>query len=95
MNRGKIHVFVIALLATAALATGACSAGDAKAREQTTSPPVVQIAAVAADRAADRALHPRHRHADGRGTGRGRRGNRRPRGRRPSSAARRSRRATS
>ena len=48
---------------------------------KTQPPPLaaVPVSPVAADRAADRALHPRHRHADGRGAGRRRRRNRRPR----------------
>ena len=48
MNRGTTPSLVIALLAAAALASGACSAGDAKAKEQTSAPPVVAVAAVAA-----------------------------------------------
>jgi len=48
MNRGTTHLFALALLSAAALAAGACSAGDAKAKEQSSSPPVVQVAAVAA-----------------------------------------------
>jgi membrane fusion protein (multidrug efflux system) len=39
---------VLVLLSAAALTVGACSAGDAKAKEQTSSAPVVQVAAVAA-----------------------------------------------
>ena len=48
MNRGTAHSLALALLSAAALTVGACSAGDAKAREQTSSPPVVSVAAVAA-----------------------------------------------
>ena len=48
MNRGTTHSFVILLLAGAALVAGACSAGDAKAREQAASAPVVAVSAVAA-----------------------------------------------
>ena len=48
MNRGTTHPLVLALLSAAVLTAGACSAGDAKAKEQTSSPPVVQVAAVAA-----------------------------------------------
>ena len=48
MNRGTIHSLVIALLAGAALTSGACSSGDAKGKEQTTTAPVVAAAAVAA-----------------------------------------------
>jgi membrane fusion protein (multidrug efflux system) len=48
MNRGTTHSLVIALLAAAALASGACGSGDAKAREQQASPPVVPVSAVAA-----------------------------------------------
>jgi membrane fusion protein (multidrug efflux system) len=48
MNRGTTHLLVIALLAGAALATGACSSGDAKAKEQQAAPPVVSVSAVAA-----------------------------------------------
>ena len=48
MNRGTTHSLVLALTAAAALASGACSAGDAKAREQTVAPVVVQASPVAA-----------------------------------------------
>ena len=48
MNRGTTYSLVIALIAVAALASGACSSGDAKAREQQTAPPVVAVSAVAA-----------------------------------------------
>lgn len=48
MNRGITHSLVIALLAAAALASGACGSGDAKAKEQQASPPVVPVSAVAA-----------------------------------------------
>ena len=48
MNRGKTRSRVIVLLAGCALVSGACSSGDAKSREQTSSPPVVQVSAVAA-----------------------------------------------
>src|SRR5215467_12516951 len=48
MNRGSTHSFAIALLAGAALASGACSTGDAKAKEQNSSAPVVAVSAVAA-----------------------------------------------
>jgi multidrug efflux pump subunit AcrA (membrane-fusion protein) len=48
MNRGKTYSFTIALLASAALVTNACSSGDAKAREQNSSAPVVSVSAVAA-----------------------------------------------
>ena len=48
MNRGTTYSLVIALIAVAALASGACSSGDAKAREQQTVPPVVAVSAVAA-----------------------------------------------
>ncbi len=47
MNRRTTHSLVVALLA-AALASGACNSGDAKAREQQSSPVIVSIAAVAA-----------------------------------------------
>ena len=48
MNRGTTYSLVIALIAAGALASGACSSGDAKAREQQTTPPVVSVSAVAA-----------------------------------------------
>jgi multidrug resistance efflux pump len=48
MNRGTLYSFAVALLGAVALASGGCSAGDAKAKEQTVSPPVVAISAVAA-----------------------------------------------
>ena len=48
MNRGTLYTFAVALLGAAALASSGCSAGDAKAKEQTVSPPVVAISAVAA-----------------------------------------------
>ena len=48
MNRGTVYSLTVALLGAAALASGGCSAGDAKAKEQTVSPPVVAISAVAA-----------------------------------------------
>ena len=48
MNRGTLYSFAVALLGAAALATSGCSAGDAKAKEQSVSPPVVAISAVAA-----------------------------------------------
>jgi membrane fusion protein (multidrug efflux system) len=48
MNRGTTHSIVIALLAAAALASGACSSGDAKAREQQAAPPLVPVSAVTA-----------------------------------------------
>jgi membrane fusion protein, multidrug efflux system len=48
MNRGITHSFVIALLAGAALASGACSSGDANAKERQAAPPVVSVSAVAA-----------------------------------------------
>ncbi len=48
MNRGKTYWFAIALLAGATLVTSACSAGDAKAKEQSPSPPIVTVAPVAA-----------------------------------------------
>jgi RND family efflux transporter MFP subunit len=48
MNRGTRYSFAVALLGAAALASAGCSAGDAKAKEQTVSPPVVAISAVAA-----------------------------------------------
>ena len=48
MNRGTTHSLVIALVTTAALASGACSSGDAKAKEQTAAPPVVSVSAVSA-----------------------------------------------
>src|SRR5215467_10918748 len=48
MNRGSTHSFAIALLAGAALASGACSTGDAKAKEQNSSAPVVAVSATAA-----------------------------------------------
>jgi membrane fusion protein (multidrug efflux system) len=48
MNRGTLSSFAVALLGAAALASGGCSAGDAKAKEQTVSAPVVAISAVAA-----------------------------------------------
>ena len=48
MNRGTTHSLVIALVATTALASGACSSGDAKAKEQTAAPPVVSVSAVSA-----------------------------------------------
>jgi len=48
MNRGTLSSFAVALLGAAALASGGCSAGDAKAKEQTVSAPVVAISAVVA-----------------------------------------------
>ncbi len=48
MNRGKTYSFTIALLAVRSARRGACSAGDAKAREQNSSAPVVPVSAVAA-----------------------------------------------
>src|SRR3954463_9641544 len=48
MNRAKTYSCAAALVAAAALASTACSAGDAKAKEQTSSPPVVQVAAATA-----------------------------------------------
>jgi RND family efflux transporter MFP subunit len=48
MYRGTTYSLSLALLAAAALASGACSSGDAKAKEQASTAPVVQIAAVAA-----------------------------------------------
>ena len=48
MNRGNTRSLVLVLLAAAALASGACSSGDAKAKEQTHSAPVVQASPVAA-----------------------------------------------
>src|SRR3954447_16657685 len=48
MNRGTTRSSVLALLAAAALAAGACSSGDAKAKERTVSPPVVAVSAVEA-----------------------------------------------
>src|SRR3954447_4016079 len=48
MNRAKTYSCAAALVAAAALASTACSAGDAKAKEQTSSPPVVQVSATAA-----------------------------------------------
>src|SRR4051812_50043585 len=48
MNRAKTYSCAAAFVAAAALASTACSAGDAKAKEQTSSPPVVQVAAATA-----------------------------------------------
>jgi membrane fusion protein (multidrug efflux system) len=48
MNRGKIQSLIVALLAGAALVSNACSSGAAKGTEQPSSPPVVQVSAVAA-----------------------------------------------
>jgi Membrane-fusion protein len=48
LMRGKTYSFTIALLASVTLVTSACSSGDAKAREQNSSPPVVPVSAVAA-----------------------------------------------
>ncbi len=48
MNRGRTHLLVIALPVAAALASAACSSGDAKAKEQQAAPPVVSVSAVAA-----------------------------------------------
>src|SRR4051794_15267926 len=48
MNRGKTQSFVAAVAAAAALVSGACSSGDAKAKERTATPPVVPISAVPA-----------------------------------------------
>ena len=48
MNRGTTHSIVIALLAAAALASGACSSGDAKGKEQQAAPPLVPVSAVTA-----------------------------------------------
>lgn len=48
MNRGMTHSLVIALLAVAALTSGACGSGDAKAKEQQAAAPVVPVSAVAA-----------------------------------------------
>jgi RND family efflux transporter MFP subunit len=48
MNRAKTYSFAAALVAAAALASNACTAGDAKAKEQTASPPIVQVSPIAA-----------------------------------------------
>jgi membrane fusion protein (multidrug efflux system) len=48
MNRGTTRSLVIASIAAAALASGACSASDAKATERTAAPPVVAVSAAAA-----------------------------------------------
>ena len=48
MNRGITYSLVIALLAVAALTSGACGSGDAKAKEQQAAPPLVPVSAVAA-----------------------------------------------
>jgi multidrug efflux pump subunit AcrA (membrane-fusion protein) len=48
MNRGTTHSLVISLLATAALASGACGSGDAKAKEQQAAPAIVPVSAVVA-----------------------------------------------
>src|SRR4051812_15827250 len=48
MNRARTYSYATALVVTAALASNACSAGDAKAKEQPSSPPVVQVSPVAA-----------------------------------------------
>ena len=48
MNRRTTHSLVIAWIASAALAAGACSSGAAKGKEQPTAPPVVAVSAIAA-----------------------------------------------
>jgi membrane fusion protein (multidrug efflux system) len=48
MNRGLTHSLVAALLAAAPLASGGCSSGDAKAKEQQAAPPLVPVSAVTA-----------------------------------------------
>ena len=48
MNRGITRSLAPALLAAAALASGACSTGDAKGKDQNTAPPVVAVSAVVA-----------------------------------------------
>ncbi len=48
MNRRTTHSLVIAWLAPAALAAGACSSGAAKGKEQQTTAPVVAVSALAA-----------------------------------------------
>jgi membrane fusion protein (multidrug efflux system) len=49
MNRGTtIHTLLAALLLAAPLATGACSTGDAKGKDQPAAPPTVAVAATAA-----------------------------------------------
>src|SRR3954469_22429693 len=48
MNRAKNQLFALALLAAATLVSNACGADAAKAKEQTSSPPVVQVSAAAA-----------------------------------------------
>ena len=48
MNRGIAHVFLAALLFAAPLATVACSAGDAKGKDQPAAPAAVAVAPVPA-----------------------------------------------
>src|SRR5882762_801267 len=48
MNRGTTGSVVLTLIAAAALASGACSASDAKAKERSVAPPVVAVSAIAA-----------------------------------------------
>jgi membrane fusion protein (multidrug efflux system) len=48
MNRGTVHTLPAALLFAAPLAFGACSAGDAKGKDQPATPPAVAVAATAA-----------------------------------------------
>src|SRR4051794_14540078 len=48
MNRGTTATLALALLAGAALVSGACSSGAAKGKEQQTTAPVVAAAPVAA-----------------------------------------------
>jgi RND family efflux transporter MFP subunit len=47
MNRAMSHLFVVAVLAAAAVSSG-CSAGDAKAKERSSAPVVVPVSAVPA-----------------------------------------------
>jgi len=48
MNRGTVPTLLVALLVTAPLAIGACSAGDAKGKDQPSTAPVVAVSAAAA-----------------------------------------------
>jgi membrane fusion protein, multidrug efflux system len=48
MNRGTVNPLLAALLLAAPLATGACSAGDARAKDQPGAPPSVAVSPAAA-----------------------------------------------
>ena len=76
----RLHQFRCQPALATALLTGACSSADGKTNERAAPPAVaVSVAAGRRHRAADRPVHPRHRQPDGRGPGRRRRRNGRPR----------------